>query len=111
MVGPDWERLFVDFLHFADDAVGVDGSHADQRAEQFFGDDHAVLQRAEGADVFLLLDGDAIEFIGQRIDDDVDVVKLGGDGAGLVQARVFAPHDMDDVVTDMALFVDLLRIV
>ena len=111
VIGTDGEWLSVDFLELADDAVGVDGSGTDEGAQEIFREDHTILQGAEEADVILLLDGDAVQVIGERIDNNVNIVELRSDRGRAIQTRMLAPHDMYNIIPHMTLLVDLLGVV
>ena len=53
-------------------------------------------------DVGFARDLNAEEVIGQRVDDDEHVAKLGGDDAASVVAAVLRPHDVHLVVAQVA---------
>ena len=111
MGGSDGERTAVKVLKFANNAVGVDSSDSDERGQESLINDHAILQRTERRDFFLLVNVDTIEIVGKGINDDMDIVKLGSDGFGDIISGIFAPNNMNNIVADVPFFVDLLRIV
>lgn len=93
-----------------DVAVSVDGGLTGEKGEEFFADNHAVHERSEDGDGFLLADLDACEPGRQRVDDDVTVIEFATDGVRIVVTQVFAVDDVHVVVANVAFDMDLLRI-